>query len=92
MDLSELETTVEMAMLELEAEERVRLEAEVAKTLEYFALMSQVDVTDVPPTTHAGVASNRTRPDTPDSESSADVLLESAPDLEDRFIPIPNVL
>ena len=92
VDRSELETTVDMAMLELDANERTRLEAEVGRTLEYFAQMSQVDVANVPPTTQAGVVSNRTRQDAPVSTANADVLLENAPDLEDRFIPIPNVL
>lgn len=79
-------------MLQLDAAEFERLKMEIERTLEYFAQMAQVDVDDVPATTHIGVTSNRTRPDTPSSPVDPDELLQQAPDLEDRFIPIPNVL
>lgn len=100
---TELEITADLALLELTGDERGRLEAEVSRLLDYFATMDAIDVTGLEPTTHALREGNRVRPDEPTAgltpggdaaaaESLADDILEQAPDLEDRFIAIPNVL
>ena len=100
---TELDITADLALLELTGDERVRLEAEVSRLLDYFATMDSIDVTGLEPTTHALCEGNRLRPDkpatelasrgnAPSAESLADDILEQAPDLEDRFIAIPNVL
>jgi aspartyl-tRNA(Asn)/glutamyl-tRNA(Gln) amidotransferase subunit C len=89
---SELKTTVEMAMLELDEGQVASLEGAVEQMLEYFARMSEIDVTGVEPTTHALVGENRVRPDRIDRSVDPDTLLENAPDLEDRLVAIPNVL
>ena len=93
MDRSELDVTAELALLELSQEERVQLERAVSQLLEYFSVMDTLDVAGLSPTTHALSEENRLRPDVPsESGSIADDVLEQAPDLEDRFIAIPNVL
>jgi aspartyl-tRNA(Asn)/glutamyl-tRNA(Gln) amidotransferase subunit C len=94
----ELETTADLALLQLSEADRARLEAGVRTLLEHFAVMSSIDVSDLPATTHALADENRVRSDrervvdatlqSPDPDS----LLEQAPDLEDRFFAIPNVL
>lgn len=91
MDFQELKTTIDMAMLELEPAQEEALALGVTQLLEYYEKMAAVDVTGVEATTHALVMGNRTRPDQVRS-GDADTLLEQAPDLEDRFIAIPNVL
>tara|TARA_B100000614_G_scaffold140326_1_gene124764 strand:+ start:2120 stop:2398 length:279 start_codon:yes stop_codon:yes gene_type:complete len=92
MDTSELKTTIDMAMLELDETQVASLEGAVGQMLEYFALMSGIDVEGVEPTTHALVTANRLRPDSPRTDVDPDSLLENAPDLEDRLVAIPNVL
>lgn len=93
MDRSELDITAELALLDLSDDERASLERGVADLLEYFSLMDSIDVSDLAPTTHALLEGNRLRPDVPREESDvADAILEQAPELEDRFIAIPNVL
>lgn len=92
MDTSELKTTIDMAMLELDETQTATLEGAVEQMLEHFALMSTVDVDGVEPTTHALAPANRLRPDLPRVDVDPDSLLENAPDLEDRLIAIPNVL
>jgi len=92
MDSSELKTTIDMAMLELDDRQVGALEDGVARLLEYFASMAAIDVEGVEPTTHALVSSNRVRPDRRERDTDPDEILENAPDLEDRFIAIPNVL
>ena len=93
MDRSEIDLTAELALLEITDDERDLLEQSVDRLLEYFSVMNAVDVSALEPTTHALQEGNRLRPDLPDSQDDiADEILEQAPDLEDRFIAIPNVL
>jgi aspartyl-tRNA(Asn)/glutamyl-tRNA(Gln) amidotransferase subunit C len=93
MDRSELDLTAELALLEITHEERELLGQSVDRLLEYFSVMDAVDVSGLEPTTHALQEGNRLRPDLPGAQDEvADELLEQAPDLEDRFIAIPNVL
>ena len=94
MDRSELDITAELALLELTDDERAQLEQGVARLLEYFSLMDSIDVSNLEPTTHALQEGNRLRADVPRAEGDelSDDILEQAPDLEDRFIAIPNVL
>jgi aspartyl-tRNA(Asn)/glutamyl-tRNA(Gln) amidotransferase subunit C len=93
MDRSELDVTAELALLEITDDERDLLEQSVERLLEYFSIMEAVDVSALDPTTHALQEGNRLRPDLPRVQDDiADEILEQAPDLEDRFIAIPNVL
>ena len=93
MDRAELDVTAELALLNLNEAELADLEVAVGQLLEYFSAMELVDVSDLEPTTHALNEGNRLRPDTPRDEAGIeDDILEQAPDLEDRFIAIPNVL
>ena len=92
MDLGELVITAELANLEPTEEELQRLGVEVDRMLEYFQRMSAVDTTDLKPTTHALRGGNRLRDDDVNESLLADDMLENAPELEDRFIVIPNVL
>ena len=93
MDSSELDITARLALLELSDTERAQFEHEVGQLLEYFSLMDGIDVSGLEPTTHALGQGNRLRADVPaDGASLADSILEQAPDLEDRFVAIPNVL
>ena len=93
MDRSELDITAELALLELTDDERGRLQMDIDRLLEYFLVMNRLDVSDLEPTTHALSEGNRLRPDRASTVNDLpDAILEQAPDLEDRFIAIPNVL
>ncbi len=93
MDKSDLTVTATLASLVLDEAETEKLGAEVSRMLSYFEKMSEIDVDGLEPTTHALQKENRLRPDRGlSNEAQPDELLECAPDLEDRFILIPNVL
>lgn len=93
MDKGELQITAELALLELSGDERERLGGEVTQMLEYFEKMSELDVEDLEPTTHALLLKNRTREDLPGKhEATPEDLLHAAPERDDRFMVIPNVL
>ncbi len=92
MDIRELEITAELAQIALTPAELERLGREVTQMVAYFEQMKEVDTDGLEPTTHAFVKANRVRPDAVTPSSLADAALERAPELEDRFIVIPNVL
>jgi aspartyl-tRNA(Asn)/glutamyl-tRNA(Gln) amidotransferase subunit C len=92
MDVSELKITAELAYLDLTAEEFISLGNEVEKMLDYFSKMKEADIETLLPAGPAGPGTNRLRRDKRAQQNNPDVLLESAPELEDRFIVIPNVL
>jgi aspartyl-tRNA(Asn)/glutamyl-tRNA(Gln) amidotransferase subunit C len=91
MERDELDITAQLARLELSEADALRLEAAVAQMLEYFSKMRELDVEGLPPTTQL-VEDNRTREDSVESPAHAESVLANAPELEDRFIVIPNVL
>jgi aspartyl-tRNA(Asn)/glutamyl-tRNA(Gln) amidotransferase subunit C len=96
IDKEELYTTAELAMLELTDAEAEKLSEAVSQMLEYFSVMADFDVDGLEPTTHALAKTNRYREDSvgagDGTRERADTLLENAPEVEDRFIVIPNVL
>jgi aspartyl-tRNA(Asn)/glutamyl-tRNA(Gln) amidotransferase subunit C len=91
MEREELEITAQLARLELSEQEKMRFEQAVVQMLEYFSKMREFDVKDVPPTTQM-MQINRTREDVTLVNTDTDAILANAPELEDRFIVIPNVL
>ena len=91
MDREELDTTAQLARLELSDEETKRFEQAVFQMLEYFSKMREFDVEGLPPTAQM-TRKNRTRKDAAVVNTDTEAILGNAPELEDRFIVIPNVL
>jgi aspartyl-tRNA(Asn)/glutamyl-tRNA(Gln) amidotransferase subunit C len=92
METEELFATARMARLTLAPGEVEKLRAAVGQILAYFSHMREIDVDGLEPTTHALLSENRLREDRPDHTGLQDRLLENAPEREERFIVIPNVL
>lgn len=92
MDASELEVTARMARLALSTEEQAKLQSAVEQMLAHFSHMREIDVGGLAPTTHALLRENRLREDVESRPVPAEALLENAPEREERFIVIPNVL
>lgn len=92
MDIQELYITAELAHIELKEQEVAGLARAVDQMVVNFEKMGEVDVSSLSPTTHPFIKGNRLRKDEIKASSIADDMLEQAPDLEDRFICIPNVL
>jgi len=92
MDIKELQTTAFMARLTLSSEEVEKLNKAATEMLDYFSIMKNIDVSDLEPTTHALASKNRLRKDEIVEQTANDAILKSAPETEDRFIVIPNVL
>ncbi len=93
MEAAELQVTARMARLALGPGEEERLRAAVEQLLSYCSQMAALDVESLEPTTHALLTANRLRPDgEPAGAQPSDLLLANAPEREERFILIPNVL
>ncbi|MGA2975309.1 MAG: Asp-tRNA(Asn)/Glu-tRNA(Gln) amidotransferase subunit GatC [Spirochaetia bacterium] len=92
MDASELSTTARMARLALSGDELSKLGRAVEQMLAHFSHMKEIDVSGLEPTTHALLRENRLREDQERDMNAADALLQNAPEREERFIVIPNVL
>ena len=92
MDAGELATTARMARLSLSPEEMSRLGTAVEQMLAHFSHMKEIDVEGLAPTTHALLKENRLRPDVERGTDLSRALLDNAPEREERFIVVPNVL
>jgi aspartyl-tRNA(Asn)/glutamyl-tRNA(Gln) amidotransferase subunit C len=92
MDIGELETTAALAQIELGEGDLEKLGEAVSQMLAYFEKMNTVDTEGREPTTHALVRENRVRVDTLVPSPLADAMVDQAPEREDRFFVIPNVL
>ena len=92
MDQPELKTIAELANLGLSDEELSSLGNEIEKLLDCFSKMHEADG-DAHLSQNSGQPEeNRQRRDERTGETSPDVFLENAPEREDRFFVIPNVL
>lgn len=92
MDRSELAITADLAHINLTDSELDALGNAVSQMIEYFEKMGEVDTEALEPTTHAFIMQNRQREDRVVKSDLADRMLDNAPELEDRFVVIPNVL
>jgi len=88
----EWSVTAELARLELDENEALRLSQEAERMRELFLTMSDADVENLEPTTHALAQGNRIRKDYVNPFDSVERLIEASPEQEDDFFLIPNVL
>lgn len=92
IDSGELEQTAAMARLRVDPDEREELIAELERIVEYFALLAEADVDDLHPTTHPLMTDTRLREDVLAPLPTVYDSVEAGPDLDQRFIVVPNVL
>ena len=69
-----------LARLELSEAEVERFSSELSKVLDYIELIGQLDLSDVPPTSHVVNVENALRADEPRPSLPLEKALESAPD------------
>ncbi|AHC16828.1 Asp-tRNA(Asn)/Glu-tRNA(Gln) amidotransferase subunit GatC [Salinispira pacifica] len=92
MDTKELDITAELAHIELSEEEKAGFAQAVSQLVEYFEIMDKLELKEGDVEHHIPLKTNALRSDNASESSLSDDILEQAPDLEDRFIAIPNVL
>lgn len=92
IDREQVSKVANLARLELTAEEEEQMTAQLSGILEYFQQLSELETTDVPPTTRAIDVSNVTRPDDLQPYPDREGLLQEAPDQDGDFFKVPKIL
>ena len=92
IDREQVRKVAYLARLELNSEEEEQLTTQLSSILEYFEELSELDTTDVPPTFRAIDVSNVTRPDELQPFPERDAMLEQAPEQEDDYFRVPQIL
>ena len=92
IDREEVKKVANLARLEITPEEEEQFTTQLSSILEYFQQLSELDTTDVLPTTRAIDISNVTRSDFNQVYEDREALLEAAPEREDDFFRVPQIL
>lgn len=92
LDREEVRKVALLARLEITPEEEEQFTQQLSSILEYFEQLSELDTTEVPPTTRAIDVNNITRPDRLEPFENRPGLLEQAPEQEDEFFRVPQIL
>jgi aspartyl-tRNA(Asn)/glutamyl-tRNA(Gln) amidotransferase subunit C len=92
IDREQVRKVANLARLEMAAAEEEQMTAQLSSILEYFQQLSELDTTDVPPTTRAIDVSNITRPDELQPYPDREALLREAPEQDGDFFKVPQIL
>jgi aspartyl-tRNA(Asn)/glutamyl-tRNA(Gln) amidotransferase subunit C len=90
--LKDVEYVAKLARLELSEEEKVVLQRELDKIVEYIDQLNEVDTENVPVTSHVIPLQNALREDKVLPSLPADQALANAPKSEDGFFRVPRVI
>lgn len=88
----QVQKVAHLARLQLTPEEEEQFTTQLNSILDYFEQLSELDVSDVPPTTRAIDVSNVIRPDVLKPYEPREALLENAPDREGDFFKVPKIV
>ena len=79
-----------LSRLQLEESEVEKMSTELSGILDHIAKISELDLDDVPPTTHVVEVANAVRADEPRPSWPREVLLEAAPAVRDGGFEVPS--
>jgi aspartyl-tRNA(Asn)/glutamyl-tRNA(Gln) amidotransferase subunit C len=79
-----------LARLRLEEDEVGRMASELSAVLDHIAKISELDLDDVPPTSHVVEVTGRLRADEPRPCLPREVALEEAPAVQDDGFLVPS--
>ncbi|MBF2006485.1 MAG: Asp-tRNA(Asn)/Glu-tRNA(Gln) amidotransferase subunit GatC [Chlorogloeopsis fritschii C42_A2020_084] len=92
IDREQVRKVAHLARLELTPEEEEKFTTQLGSILDYFEQLSELDVSNVPPTTRAIDVSNVTRPDDLQPYPDREAILQSSPQQEGEFFKVPKIL
>lgn len=92
IDRQEVRKVANLARLNITEAEEEAFTTQLNSILEYFDQLSELDTTDVPPTTRAIETSNITRADKLSPFSDKEELLKAAPEQQGDFFRVPKIL
>ena len=90
IEREEVRHVAALARLQLSDAEVERMAVELAGVLEHIATIEQLDLEDVPPTSHVVAVENALRPDVPRPSLPRERALESAPQVVDDGFAVPS--
>jgi aspartyl-tRNA(Asn)/glutamyl-tRNA(Gln) amidotransferase subunit C len=89
---AEVRETALLARLALSDEEIARMTGELDAILGYMETLAKLDVSEVPPTTHAVPLDLRMRSDEPGPQLAPDQALGDAPRRHDDLFEVPKII
>ncbi|MEB3311461.1 MAG: Asp-tRNA(Asn)/Glu-tRNA(Gln) amidotransferase subunit GatC [Snowella sp.] len=92
LDQEQVHKIAHLARLDITPEEENQFSGQLSSILAYFEQLSELDTTDVLPTTRAIELSNITRPDASVVYAHREDLLNEAPEQEGDFFRVPQIL
>lgn len=92
IDREEVKKVANLARLNITESEEIAFTTQLNSILEYFDQLSELDTTDVKPTTRAIETSNITRTDTLTPFPAKEDLLKAAPEQQGEFFRVPKII
>ena len=92
IDREEVKKVANLARLNITEAEEEAFTTQLNSILDYFDQLSELDTTDVPPTTRAIETSNITRHDKLNPFTAKDELLKAAPEQQGDFFRVPKII
>lgn len=92
IDREQVRKVAHLARLELPPEQEEQFTTQLGSILDYFEQLSELDVTNVQPTTRAIDVSNVTRRDELQPFSDREAIFKNAPEQEGDFFKVPKIL
>ncbi|AFZ14735.1 aspartyl/glutamyl-tRNA(Asn/Gln) amidotransferase subunit C [Crinalium epipsammum PCC 9333] len=92
IDREQVHKVALLARLDLTPEEEDQFTTQMGSILDYFEQLSELDVSNVQPTTRAIDVSNVTRADQLQPYSDRETILNQAPDQEGDFFKVPQIM
>lgn len=92
IDRAAVDHIARLARLDLSAEERTKMEAELGTILAYAEEIQALDLEDVEPTSHSVPIRNVMRPDDVKESLTQDEALSNAPAAEDGRFRVPRII
>lgn len=90
IDAAEVLHVARLSRLKLSDEETERMAGELSSILDHIAQMGELDLEDVPPTSHVVEVEQGLRPDTPGPCLPREVALSQAPAVQDDGFLVPS--
>jgi aspartyl-tRNA(Asn)/glutamyl-tRNA(Gln) amidotransferase subunit C len=90
--LKEVEHAARLARLELTAEEKERMQAQLDSILSYIDKLNELDTSAVEPTSHVLPMTNVFREDEVTPSLAQEEVLLNAPDRHELFFRVPRIL
>jgi aspartyl-tRNA(Asn)/glutamyl-tRNA(Gln) amidotransferase subunit C len=92
IDKKTIQWIAELARLRLDPLEEKQMEKQLGKILDYMDILEELDLEDVPPTSHTLGFTNVTREDTQQEGFDSSVLAGLAPRWHDDHVIVPKIV